>query len=87
MGKASWQIPKTKKYAFNEANLLKLNCDKASHILNWSPVMNFNETASFTTKWYKKFYSRKLKSYEVGDLISNDIDQYLSLKKKKNIKW
>ena len=23
--KASWQIPKTKKYAFNEANLLKLN--------------------------------------------------------------
>ena len=49
--------------------------------------MNFNETARFTTNWYKNFYSKKLESNEVSDLILDDINEYLVLKKEKNIKW
>lgn len=42
-----------------ESNLLKLNCDKASHILNWTPKMTFEESAFATVEWYKTFYSSK----------------------------
>lgn len=39
-----------------EAGLLKLNCDKALHELNWKPTLDFKETVKLTIEWYKKFY-------------------------------
>lgn len=39
-----------------ESGLLKLNCDKALHLLNWHAVMDFEQTVLFTTEWYKKYY-------------------------------
>lgn len=40
-----------------EAGLLKLNCDKAKAMLNWSPVFSTLDTMQMTAKWYKTFYS------------------------------
>ena len=40
----------------HEAGLLKLNCDKALSLLDWSPVLNFNESINLTCDWYKKYY-------------------------------
>lgn len=40
----------------HEAGLLKLNCDKAIHYLNWKPTLNFEETVDFTVNWYRSFY-------------------------------
>ena len=40
----------------HEAGLLKLNCDKAQHDLNWLPTLRFDETVRMTINWYKEFY-------------------------------
>ncbi len=40
----------------HEASLLKLNCDRAIHRLNWTPTLSFEETVKFTTEWYRSFY-------------------------------
>ena len=39
--------------SFKEANLLKLNCNKALKLLNWKSTLNFEETARFTIEYYK----------------------------------
>ena len=39
-----------------EANLLKLNCNRAKKILEWSPKLNFNQVTKYTTDWYKSYY-------------------------------
>ena len=28
-------------------------------ILNWEPILNFNEAVYLTTVWYRKFYMKK----------------------------
>ena len=49
----------------HEANLLKLNCDKAHAGLNWHSVLTIDECLQMTADWYKKFYtgSRKEAMY------------------------
>lgn len=37
----------------HEANLLQLNCDKASQILGWRPRWNVEQTLTATADWYK----------------------------------
>jgi CDP-glucose 4,6-dehydratase len=38
----------------HEARLLNLATDKAFHLLGWSPVWNFEETAQMTVDWYRQ---------------------------------
>jgi CDP-glucose 4,6-dehydratase len=38
----------------HEAGLLKLNCDKARHLLHWSPTWNSTKTLQETANWYKR---------------------------------
>jgi CDP-glucose 4,6-dehydratase len=40
-----------------EANLLKLNCDKANAELNWHSIFTIDECLQMTADWYKEFYS------------------------------
>ena len=42
---------------FYESGLLKLNCDKALHFLNWHAVLDFEETVALTADWYRSFYA------------------------------
>ena len=37
----------------HEANLLQLNCDKASQLLGWRPRWNVEQTLVTTVDWYK----------------------------------
>ena len=41
---------------FHEANLLKLNCDKALHLLDWRSTWDFDKTVLNTISWYKKLF-------------------------------
>jgi CDP-glucose 4,6-dehydratase len=43
--------------AFHEANLLKLNCDKAHAELHWHSALTIDECLQMTAEWYKEFYS------------------------------
>ena len=54
--KSSWDNISNTNKKFSEANLLKLNCDKAFQHLKWSPTLNFHETVEFTAKWYLEYY-------------------------------
>jgi CDP-glucose 4,6-dehydratase len=67
-----------------ESGLLKLNCDKALHLLNWHAVMDFDQTVSFTTEWYKKYYNSKgqMRSFTISQ-----IEEYKLIAKSKGITW
>ncbi|MFA5920993.1 MAG: CDP-glucose 4,6-dehydratase [Methylococcaceae bacterium] len=43
--------------ALHEANLLKLNCDKAHAELHWHSVLTIVECLQMTAEWYKLFYA------------------------------
>jgi CDP-glucose 4,6-dehydratase len=38
---------------FNEAGLLKLNCDKALHYLKWQSTLDYVQTTRYVADWYK----------------------------------
>ena len=38
--------------AFPEAGLLQLDISKAKNLLDWSPVLSFDEMIDFVSKWY-----------------------------------
>jgi CDP-glucose 4,6-dehydratase len=67
-----------------ESSLLKLNCDKALHLLHWRPVMSFDETVEMTVSWYQTYYkdpnSVALKTLE-------QIHQYSNLALDRNLIW
>ena len=48
-----------KQYIYKEAGLLKLNCDKALHELEWIATWGFEETVRETALWYKEYYLGK----------------------------
>ena len=75
---ATWEIKSKKE--FQEANLLKLNCEKAKKKLNYKSVLSFKETVSITAEWYKEFYKKKLKKYHFS------IDQIKKYEKNFQIK-
>ncbi len=37
----------------HEAGFLQLDCTKANTLLNWSPVLSFSESVSWSVRWYK----------------------------------
>ena len=41
---------------FNEAGLLKLNCDKALFYMKWQSTLSYHETVQYVGDWYTSFY-------------------------------
>jgi len=68
-----------------ESGLLKLNCDKALHFLNWQPTWNFDVTVRETAKWYQEYYTKEPVS--ILDFTSKQIDSYMSEAKSQNKNW
>ena len=67
-----------------ESGLLKLNCDKALHHLNWSAVMDFKDTVRMTSEWYKVYYQDPDK---ISDLTNSQIIEYEAMAKDKGLRW
>ena len=61
----------------HEAGLLKLNCDKALHSLNWKATLNFEETAKWTSEWYYNYYKNPKKF--TADLTLSQINDYMKI--------
>jgi CDP-glucose 4,6-dehydratase len=70
---------------FHEAGLLKLNCDKALFHLGWKPVLDFYETAAFTSSWYKAYYHSM--PCDMMLFTRNQISEYVEAAKKRKILW
>ncbi len=75
-GHIKYDVNSNETRKFHESNLLKLNCDKALHSLNWKSCLSFEDTISFTANWYKEFYDRGDNIY---DITINQIDIYQNL--------
>lgn len=50
---------KNSKKNYKEANLLKLNSNKANKLLKWKCALKFKQSVELTANWYKNFYITK----------------------------
>ena len=80
-----WNDISNNKVHPHEADLLKLNCDRALFDLNWRPTLEFKETVRMTVEWYKKYYQNKEKS--MYDFSIGQMNEYVKLAKSKDIAW
>lgn len=67
-----------------ECGLLKLNCDKSLHYLNWHAVMGFEDTVRMTAEWYRAYYRQPALT---ATTTSAQIDEYTEIAKKESLSW
>lgn len=82
---ALWQDVSQADDTHHEAELLKLNCDKALYYLQWYPTLDFAETVRLTAQWYRTFYtdpSKPMLETTLGQLRT-----YVDTAYKKGIPW
>lgn len=70
---------------FNEAGLLKLNCDKALFHLDWVANLDYEETVSLTGRWYYSFY--KENERDLYEVTIDQISEYEQSGMKKSLVW
>lgn len=69
---------------FDEAKLLKLNCDKALFHLKWQATLDYRLLTEFTGSWYSRFYGKQT------DMLRYTLDQihtYEKVAQKKALEW
>ena len=68
-----------------ESGLLKLNCDKALHHLDWRATWGFDETVSKTALWYRHFYEHS--GLSVENFSIDQINEYTNSAKEQDLRW
>lgn len=71
-------------YDFDEAALLKLNCDKALALINWQANLIYENTIKFTGEWYSNFYNTDYDSYTE---TVKQIDAYTDIATQNLAQW
>ncbi len=82
--KVKWQDVSGKTKGPYESGLLKLNCDKALHLLNWHAVMDFEQTVKFTTEWYRNYYNNQA---SITAFTNSQINSYREVASNKGMPW
>ncbi len=67
-----------------ESGLLKLNCDKALHHLNWQAVLGFEETVRMTADWYRVYYEGHT---DIGAVTQGHILAYTEAAANAGLAW
>lgn len=70
---------------FEEATLLKLNCDKALAYLHWHSVLNYEECVRFIAEWYRAFYVDQ--DTDMFGLTEKQIKEYMEEAKNQKLEW
>ncbi len=70
---------------FDEATLLKLNCDKALVYLNWHSTLKYEQCVQLIAEWYMSFY--KEKNLNMYELTNHQIEYYVNEAKKEQLVW
>ena len=83
--KIKWNDVSNNKQHVHEAELLKLNCDKALMDLDWHSALDFEETVRMTAEWYKEYYQNR--SVSMYDFTVDQILTYTTIAKSKKIAW
>jgi CDP-glucose 4,6-dehydratase len=69
---------------YSEAGLLKLNCDKAIHLLKWRGSLNYRQCVKFTSEWYVNYYNR---SKDMSSFTGQQIQDYEDIAKDRGLAW
>jgi CDP-glucose 4,6-dehydratase len=69
---------------FNEAGLLKLNCDKALAVLKWHAVFTYEDTLNMTASWYSAHYQNVRSLLEI---TNEQLDFYISQATELGLDW
>ncbi|UPQ88123.1 CDP-glucose 4,6-dehydratase [Vibrio sinaloensis] len=69
---------------FNEAGLLKLNCDKALFHLKWEATLDYSACIELVSDWYVNFYKG---SCNPRNFTDSQINVYESVARKRGIAW
>jgi CDP-glucose 4,6-dehydratase len=79
-----WEVESNLDGGMSEANLLRLNCDKAANLLSWKPTLMFEETVQLTADWYRTFYSSPA---QIPALCFSQIEKYTDLAQARDVAW
>ncbi|MBI1226134.1 MAG: CDP-glucose 4,6-dehydratase [Bacteroidetes bacterium] len=71
--------------SFQEAELLRLNCEKAAGLLAWQPVLHFEEAAALTGKWYHHFYQKA--KQDMADYTLRQLQFFLKTATERGVEW
>ncbi len=82
---AKWESQQETDPQKPESTLLKLNCDKTLQILQWSAVLDFEETVDMTGEWYQIFYNEDTVS--IPEATSSQIREYTKKAIRSNLSW
>ena len=82
--KVKWEDTSASAVGPHEAMLLKLNCEKAAQYLNWSAVLNFEQTVELTSDWYRSYY---LQPSEIEKITEKQIDLYVEAARVRGLEW
>lgn len=70
---------------FEEAKLLKLNCDKALAYLNWHSTLDYKQCVKLIADWYSLFYKESEKDMYTRTV--NQINYYVNEARKQDLNW
>ncbi len=73
------------KASFNEATLLKLNCDKAFAYLHWHAALNNEQCIAMIADWYLAFYRKN--DSDMYLLTANQIERYIQEAANQHLNW
>ena len=68
--------------SFDEAKLLKLNCDKALYHLKWHSTLNYDQTYQYVSSWYYEYYHEKS---NILDFTLQQINDFTDISNKKKL--
>lgn len=68
----------------HESGLLKLNCDKSLHYLQWHAVMGFEDTVRMTAEWYRSYYQQTV---QIAATTDTQIATYTAIAKQHGLAW
>ncbi|WP_321491592.1 CDP-glucose 4,6-dehydratase [uncultured Desulfobacter sp.] len=81
---AEWKDTSMDSDSVHESGMLKLCCDKALHLLEWEPVLSFDETVELTVEWYKKYYDYP---ENVFMTTRDQLNKYVDMAIKRGLSW
>lgn len=69
---------------FNEAGLLKLNCDKAQFHLRWHATLNFDQCVECVGTWYRMHHEAETNMF---DLTLAQLEEFEVIAQNQNAEW
>jgi len=86
-GEGKWEVDKSESQATSkhEAHFLKLDCTRATNLLNWKPAFSIKKTIQMTADWYKHFYCHA--NFDSYQFSVSQINEYVEAAKNTRLSW